>query len=261
MHELWDARELLWSFTVRELSIRYKQTFLGVLWAVLQPLSQMLVFTVIFGRVAHLDSGGIPYPLFYYVALLPWTLFSGSLAQAIPSLVSASDLINKVYFPRMVIPLSSILVAGADFLVSSVLCGAIMLWYRHQVHLTLQAFWVFPLLAILICFTAGVCLFFAGLNVFYRDIRYALPLVLQLWIYVVPVVYSADKVAKQFPRLYWIYMADPVAPVVDGFRLCLVQGQAPHSAEMLLAAVSAIVVLALAVWYFRWVEQAFADIV
>src|SRR5580658_844439 len=126
MHELWDARELLWSFTVRELSIRYKQTFLGVLWAVLQPLSQMLVFTVIFGRVAHLDSSGIPYPLFFYVALLPWTLFSGSLGQAIPSLVSSSDLINKVYFPRMVIPLSSILVAGADFLVSCVLCSGIM---------------------------------------------------------------------------------------------------------------------------------------
>src|SRR5580658_1726928 len=130
MRELWEARELLWSFTVRELSIRYKQTFLGVLWAILQPLSQMLVFTIIFGRVAHLDSGGVPYPLFYYVALLPWTLFAGSLAQAIPSLVSASDLINKVYFPRMVIPLSSILVAGADFLVSSVLCTVIMIWYH-----------------------------------------------------------------------------------------------------------------------------------
>src|SRR5580693_6430716 len=126
MHELWEARELLWSFTVRELSIRYKQTFLGVLWAIIQPLSQMLVFTIVFGRVAHLDSGGVPYPLFYYVALVPWSLFSGSMAQAIPSLVGASDLINKVYFPRMVIPLISILVAGADCMVSSVLCGAIM---------------------------------------------------------------------------------------------------------------------------------------
>jgi lipopolysaccharide transport system permease protein len=261
MHELWEARELLWSFAVRELSIRYKQTFLGLLWAILQPLSQMLVFTIVFGRVAHLDSSGIPYPLFYYVALLPWTLFSGSLGQAIPSLVGASDLINKVYFPRMVIPLSSILVAGADFLVSSVLCTVIMIWYHDKVHLTLLAFYVFPLLAILICFTAGVCLFFAGLNVFYRDIRYALPLVLQLWIYVVPVVYSADKVAKQFPRLYWLYMADPVAVVVDGFRLCLVQGQAPRPADMALATVSAVVVLVLAVRYFRWVEQAFADIV
>src|ERR1017187_7726308 len=129
MRELWEARELLWSFTVRELSIRYKQTFLGVIWAVLQPLSQMLVFTIIFGRVAHLDSSGLPYPLFYYVALLPWTLFSGSLGQAIPSLAANSDLINKVYFPRMVIPLSSILVAAADFLVSSVLCAAIMINY------------------------------------------------------------------------------------------------------------------------------------
>jgi lipopolysaccharide transport system permease protein len=261
MRELWEARELLWSFTVRELSIRYKQTFLGVIWAVLQPLSQMLVFTIIFGRVAHLDSSGLPYPLFYYVALLPWTLFSGSLGQAIPSLAANSDLINKVYFPRMVIPLSSILVAAADFLVSSVLCAAIMIKYHDHVQLTLKALYVFPLLAILICFTAGICLFFSGLNVFYRDIRYALPLVLQLWIYVVPVVYSADKVAKQYPRLYWLYMADPVAVVVDGFRLCLVQGKAPLRADLLLGTVSALVVLGLAVWYFRWVEQAFADIV
>src|ERR1022692_2281449 len=150
MRELWEARELLWSFTVRELSIRYKQTFLGVLWAIVQPLSQMLVFTIIFSKVAHLDSDGIPYPLFSYAALLPWTLFSSSLGQAIPSLASNSDLINKVYFPRMVIPLSSILVAGADFLVSSVLFTGLMITYRHDVHVhfTLEALYVFPLLAI-----------------------------------------------------------------------------------------------------------------
>jgi lipopolysaccharide transport system permease protein len=116
-------------------------------------------------------------------------------------------------------------------------------------------------LAILICFTAGVCLFFAGLNVFYRDIRYALPLVLQLWIYVVPVVYSADKVAERYPQYYWLYMADPVAVVVDGFRRSLVLGQAPLTGNLILGAISALVVLSLAVWYFRWVEQAFADIV
>jgi lipopolysaccharide transport system permease protein len=261
MHELWEARELLWSFAIRELSIRYKQTFLGLLWAIIQPLSQMLVFTVVFGRVAHLDSSGLPYPLFYFVALMPWTLFSGSLGQAIPSLVGASDLINKVYFPRMVVPLASIIVAGADFLVSGILCAGIMIWYHSHVQFTLNALYVFPLLLILITFTSGVCLFFAGLNVFYRDIRYALPLVLQLWIYGVPVVYSADKVAQQYPRLYWLYMADPVAVVVDGFRRCLVMGQAPPLANLIIGTIGAIVGLALAVWYFRWVEQAFADIV
>jgi lipopolysaccharide transport system permease protein len=261
MRELWEARELMWSFTVRELSIRYKQTFLGVLWAVIQPLSQMVVFSIVFGRVAHLPTDGLPLPLFYYVGLLPWALFSAALNQAIPSLASNNDLITKVYFPRLVLPLSSILVAGADFLVSCVLFGGIVFWYRDQVHFTLKMLYVFPLLAILICFTAGVCVFFSGLNVFYRDIRYALPLVLQLWIYAVPVIYSADKVTERYPQYRWLYMADPVAVVVDGFRRCLVKGTAPLPSDLIIGSVSAVVVLALSVRYFGWVDKSFADIV
>ena len=256
MRELWDARELLWSFAMRELSIRYKQSFLGALWAVIQPLSLMLVFTLLFSRVAKLPTGGLPPPIFSFVALLPWQFFTGSLGQAIPSLAGNADLINKVYFPRQIIPLSSILVAGADFLVASILYLGMMVAYR--VPLTWTAFYVIPLLTIHVLFTAGVCLFFSSLNVFYRDIRYALPLVLQLWIYVVPVIYELKMIPERYRTLY---MLDPVAVVVDGFRRCLAQGQAPLLSDLLVGGISSLVILGLGVLYFRWVEQAFADIV
>ncbi len=149
--------------------------------------------------------------------------------------------------------------AGADFLVSSVLFAGMMIWYH--IPLTGNIVYIIPLLLIQVCFTAGVCLVFSGLNVFYRDIRYALPLVLQLWIYLVPVVYSANKVAERYPKYRWLYMTDPMAVVVDGFRRCLVQGLAPLSQDLMVGSAVALTILALGVWYFRWVEQAFADIV
>ncbi len=256
MTELWEARELLWTFTLRELRVRYKQSFLGALWAIIQPLSLMVVFTIFFGGLAKLDSDGRPYPVFSYVGLLPWSLFAGALGLAIPSLAANADLITKVYFPRITVPLSSILVAGVDFLVAASIF-IVMLFY-YKISLTWMALYTIPLLLIQMVFTAGVCLFFSALNVFYRDVRFALPLVIQLWIYVVPVIYSSDIVRPEYRA---IYMADPMAVVVDGFRKCLLKGQPPHSGEMLIGALLALLTLAIGLIYFRWVEQAFADIV
>ena len=245
------------------LSYAFGKLFLGGLgdfWGgrinFLIGLAGALVFTLLFARVAKLPTGGLPPPIFSFVALLPWQFFSGTLSQAIPSLASNSDLINKVYFPRQVIPLSSLLVAGADFLVATVLYLGMMVAYR--VPLTWTALYAIPLLLILMVFASGLCLFFSGLNVFYRDIRYALPLVLQLWIYGVPVIYELEMIPQKYRTLY---MLDPVAVVVDGFRRCLAQGRAPLLSDMLLGAASSLVVLGLGVLYFRWVEQAFADIV
>jgi lipopolysaccharide transport system permease protein len=256
MRELWDARELLWSFAVRELSVRYKQTFFGVLWALIQPLSLMVVFTVVFSRIARLDSEGLPYPVFSYTALLPWSFFAASMSLAIPSLANNADLISKVYFPRLVIPLSSLLVAGTDFLVAAAMLVGLF-WY-YQVSVTWAALYIFPLLLIQTVFAAAVCIFLSALNVFYRDVRYALPLLTQLWIYKVPVIYSAEKVPAQWRT--W-YMADPMAVVVDGFRRCLLKGQAPPGGDLALAATSAALLLLAALLYFRWVERSFADIV
>ena len=216
----------------------------------------MVVFTVFFGGLAGIQSDGQPYPVFSYVGLLPWSLFAGSLGLAIPSLAANADLITKVYFPRITVPLSSILVAGVDFLVATSILIVMLFYYR--ISLTWTAFYVVPLLMIQLVFTAGVCLFFSALNVFYRDVRFALPLVIQLWIYVVPVIYSSDIVRPEYRTLY---MADPMAVVVDGFRKCLLKGQSPPGSEMLVGAVLAVVTLAIGLIYFRWVEQAFADIV
>ncbi len=256
MRELWESHELLFSFAERELRVRYKQSFLGALWAIIQPLSLMVVFTIFFSRLAKVPSEGLPYPVFSYAGLLPWSFFAASLSLAIPSLANNADLLTKVYFPRVTVPLSAILVAGADFLVAGTIFAGMLIYYK--IRLTVAALYVIPLLFIQLTFTAGVCLFFSALNVFYRDVRYALPLIIQLWIYLVPVIYPAEIVPLRYRALY---MADPMAVVVDGFRKCLLKGQSPQGQELLLAGVSTLAVCTAAVFYFRWVEQAFADIV
>jgi lipopolysaccharide transport system permease protein len=253
---LWHHRELLYFLTWRDIAIRYKQAVLGVAWAVLQPVLTMVVFTVIFGQLAKLPSDGIPYPLFSFAALLPWQLFAGGLQRAGASVVGSANLVTKVYFPRLLIPMSAVLAGIVDFGISLLVLGCMMSWYG--VPLTWRALAVIPLtvLTVLTAFSVGEWL--SALNVEYRDVGYTIPFLIQLWMYASPVVYSATMV----PGGKWqlVYALNPMAGVIQGFRWALLGTPPPGP----LIWVSLIVVAALLVTgiaYFRHVERGFADVI
>ena len=254
--ELWHYRELLLFLAWRDVKVRYKQTGLGVAWAVLQPLLGMVVFTIFFGRLAKVPSDGIPYPLFSYSALLAWQLFAYSISESSNSVVGNERLITKVYFPRLVIPMASILAGLVDFAIAFVLVIAMMAYYG--VHpgwriLSLPLFIVFELATAL-----GVGLWLSALNVQYRDVRYMVPFIVQFWMFASPVVYSSTLVPARWRPLYGL---NPMAGVVEGFRWALL-GKQPAPGAMF--AVSSIVVAALLVsglYYYRRMERNFADVV
>jgi lipopolysaccharide transport system permease protein len=257
VRELWRHRELLWLFAQREIKVRYKQSLLGVLWAVLQPFSLMLVFTVFFSWFARMESDGIPYPLFSYAALLPWTFFSTALSFAIPSLISNSHIITKIYFPREIVPLASLLAAFLDFIIAAGIFVGLLLFYR--VTPTWNLLYVIPLIVVQITFTTGICLLLSAFTVLYRDVRYALPLLIQIWMFVTPILYSATVVPPRWHN--WYFALNPMAAIIDGYRRAVVQGQAPQLRYLALAAL----VSCLLVWggykYFKHLEREFADIV
>lgn len=254
--ELWHYRELLYFLTWRDIKIRYKQTALGVAWAVLQPLITMVIFSVIFGQFAKLPSDGIPYPVFSYVALLPWGLFSGALQRAGTSLVANANLITKVYFPRLVIPMSAVAAGLVDFVISFVVLLGLMLYYRISPTWMILTIPLFVLLAILTAL--AVSLWLSALNVKYRDVQYMIPFLIQAWMYASPVAYSADLVPTGPWRI--LYGLNPLAGVIQGFRWALLGGNPPDE----LMAVSVAIVLLLLVsgfYYFRRMERTFADVV
>jgi lipopolysaccharide transport system permease protein len=254
--ELWHYRELLYFLTWRDIKIRYKQTALGVAWAVLQPLIAMVIFSVIFGQFANLPSDGIPYPVFSYTGLLPWGLFSGALLRAGTSLVTNANLITKVYFPRLVIPISAVAAGLVDFAISFVVLLGLMLYYK--ITLTWRIFTI-PLFVLLALLTAmAVSLWLSALNVQYRDVQHMIPFLIQAWMYASPVAYSASLVPAGPWRI--IYSLNPMAGVIEGFRWALLGGNPPD----VLMAISVIMVLLLLVsglYYFRRMEKTFADVV
>lgn len=255
--ELWRHRELLWLLTLREIKVRYKQTALGVAWAVLQPLSLMVVFTVFFSWFARIESDGIPYPLFSYAALLPWIFFSTSLSFAIPSLIANSNIITKIYFPREVIPLSAVMAALLDFLIAS---GAfVLLLVVYRVPPSWNLLYVAPIVVIQVLFTVGVSLLLSAFTVLYRDVRHTLPLVIQIWMFVTPILYPASVVPERWR--VWYFSLNPMAAIIDGYRRAILQHQPPQLDYLLLAAA----VSCLLVWtgykYFKHLEREFADIV
>jgi len=262
LRDLWSYRELLYFLVWRDVKVRYKQTVLGAAWAILQPLLTALVFTLFFGRLAGMPSDGLPYPLFAYTGLLAWTFFAQGLTQSAASLVGSANLITKVYFPRLVIPLSSVLAGLVDLAVAFPVLGVFLAWYRHRPGAELVFFPLFLLLALVT--SAGFGMWLAALNVEYRDVRYVVPFLVQLWLVVTPVIYPASAVVRQLERLGlpgWLAGLNPMAGVVEGFRWSLLG--APPLAPGLLA-VSVAVAAAVAVTgllYFRRVERSFADVV
>jgi lipopolysaccharide transport system permease protein len=262
LRDLWSYRELLYFLIWRDVKVRYKQTVLGAAWAVLQPLLAALVFTIFFGRLAGISSDGLPYPLFAYAGLLAWTFFAQGLTQSAASLVSSANLITKVYFPRLVIPLSSVLAGLVDLAVAFPVLGVFLLWYRHSPGAELLFFPLFLLLALLTA--GGVGVWLAALNVEYRDVRYVVPFLVQLWLFVTPVIYPASAVVRQLERLGlpgWLAGVNPMAGVVEGFRWSLL-GAPPLAPGLLAASVTAAALVALSgMLYFRRVERSFADVV
>jgi lipopolysaccharide transport system permease protein len=255
--DLWRYRELFRVLAWRDLSVRYKQTVIGVLWALIRPFLTMVVFTVIFGRVAKLPTdGNAPYAVMVSAGILPWTFFSTGLSEASNSLISNEKLITKVYFPRMIVPVATIVVAFVDFLVSFCILLGLMTWYQFLPDWRIIALPVFVVLAFLS--SVGPSLWITSLNVKYRDFRYVIPFIVQLGLYVSPVGFSSSVVPAQW-RL--IYSLNPIVGVIDGFRWCILRGQSELYPPNLIASVT---VIAFFLWFgvrqFRKTEKSFADL-
>ena len=254
--ELWRYRELFYFLAWRDVKVRYKQTALGIAWAVLQPLMTMVIFTLLFGKLGNMPSDGIPYPLFYFGALLPWTYFAATLANSGNSLVVNANLLTKVYFPRVILPTSAAVSGLVDFAVGSVLLFGIMAYYRIVPEWTLLL-WV-PLIVLLFVFALGVSMILAALNVKYRDVKYTLPFLVQLWLFVTPVIYPISMI----PERYRSFVAlNPLSGVIDTFRASLVPAKQVDWPLLGISAVVTVAVFAAAVVFFKKTERAFADIV
>lgn len=254
--DLTQYRDLLWLWTAREVRVRYKQSLLGAAWAILQPLALTVMFTVIFSVLVRIDTAPIPYPLFAYTAMVPWAFFSNSISSGVPSLVNNMNLVSKVYFPREILPFASIGAAFLDFLIASGLLAVMILFYGTLPGL--EILWVFPILAVQIALTLGVTLALSAALVFFRDVRFVIPLMLQLWMYASPVIYPVSLVPERFRALYSL---NPMVGVIDGYRRVLLEGLPPDLLSLGLGAAVAAVLLVIGYWFFKRSEPAFADLI
>jgi lipopolysaccharide transport system permease protein len=256
LQELWEYRELLYFLTWRDVKVRYKQAALGVAWTIIQPLMAMVIFSLIFGQLARLPSEGIPYPIFSYAALLPWQLFSGALTRAGTSLVGNANLLTKVYFPRLIIPLSAITAGLVDFAISFLVLLGLMFYYAIIPTWTIL---LLPFLVLFAVLTAlGVGLWLSALNVQYRDVQHMIPFLVQFWMFASPVAYSAGLIPKGLWRI--VYGLNPMAGVIHGFRWVLLNSKPPD--ELMIVSVIMVVMLLISgLFYFKRMEKMFADIV
>ncbi len=256
LRELWDYRELLMFLTWRDIKVRYRQTILGAAWAILQPLTAMVIFSIVFGQLAKLPSDGIPYPIFTFTALLPWNFFSGALTRTTMSLVSSSNLLSKVYFPRVIIPLSASLGALVDFAFAFLILLGMMLFYAIA---PTPRMLILPFLLLLALFAAfGIGLWLSALNVRYRDVNYIIPFVVQVWLYASPVAYSSTLIPAQWQ---WLYGLNPMVGVIEGFRWALLGTSWEPGGLILLSTLIVLFVLLTGLFYFHRMEDSFADIV
>lgn len=254
--ELWQYRELLYFLIWRDVKVRYKQTALGIAWAVVQPFFTMVIFSLFFGRLAKMPSDGVPYPLFAYCALVPWGFFANGLNMGSNSLVESANLIRKVYLPRLTIPIATVLSGGVDFLVSFLLLLGMMTYYGRMPGIAVV--WL-PLLLLLGLVTAlGVSLWLSALNVQYRDVRYTIPFLTQIWMFATPIAYPSSLVPEAWQPLYGL---NPMVGVVEGFRWALL-GTATRPGPMLIvSSLAALAILITGTMYFRYAEKTFADVV
>jgi len=256
LRELWDYRELVYFLVWRDIKVRYKQTVLGVAWALLQPLLTMLVFSIFFGRLARIPSDGVPYPIFAFAALVPWTFFSTGLTLSSSSLVGSANLIRKVYFPRLAIPLATILSGLVDLLVASALLLVMMLLYHIVPTWRVLSLPLF--LALLLGVSLGAGFWLSALNVQYRDVRYVVPFLTQFWMFATPIAYPSSLVHGVWRSLYAV---NPLVSVVEGFRWALLGSPGPTASTLIVSSFSTFILLTTGALYFRKMEQSFADVV
>jgi lipopolysaccharide transport system permease protein len=256
LRDLWEYRELLYFLTWRDIKVRYKQTVLGAAWAIIQPFFTMVVFSLFFGKLAKMPSDDIPYPIFSYAALVPWTFFANGLSQSSTSLVASANLIKKVYFPRLVVPISAVISGGVDFALAFVVLLGMMLFYG--IVPTAAVVWL-PLLLLLALVTSlGVGLWLTAMNVQFRDVRYAVPFLVQAWMFATPIAYPSSLLDEPWRTLYGI---NPMAGVVEGFRWALLGTQTAPGLIILVSALVAVGLLVSGAFYFRRMEKTFADVV
>ena len=256
VNNLYSNRELLYQLTLRQIKSRYKQSVLGITWAVVRPLGMMVVFTVIFSKFIKVPSDGIPYPIFSYCALLPWTFFSTSLTTSIMSMISNVTLIQQIYFPREVFPVSAVIASFVDFAIASVIFIGLMIFYKVQ--LTIYVLFLIPILLLQIVFTLAVCLLGSALNVFYRDIGQGLVFITQLWMYACPIVYPISVVPEKYRTLYAF---NPMVGIIDSYRKVIIQGIAPNWEYLLISFVVTVLVFVSFYAIFKKLEMKLADII
>ncbi len=256
LKELWQFRELLYFLVWRDIKVRYKQTLLGAAWVVIQPIVTMVIFSIVFGKLANLPSDGVPYPIFSYAALLPWQLFSRALSDASSSLVNNQQFVTKIYFPRLFLPAASILSGLVDFFIALIILFLLM-WYYH-IPLTIKVL-VLPILILFTIFTSlTVALWLSSINVRYRDVKYTLPFIMQAWMYATPVAYSSSLIPEKFQLLYGL---NPMAGVVDGFRWALLGKDMTLSPLIWISILVMIVLLISGLIYFQRMELTFSDVI
>lgn len=256
LREIWRYRELLYFLTWRDIKVRYKQTALGASWAILQPFLTMVVFTLFFGGLANIGSDGVPYPIFSYAALVPWTFFANSLSQAANSLVSSANLITKVYFPRLIIPVATVLSGVVDFSLAFLVLIGMMLFYG--ISPTVAVFWLPAFLLLAFATALGVGLWLAAINAQFRDVRYVVPFIVQFWLFISPVIYPASEIPKAWRSLYAV---NPMVGVIEGFRWALLGTTTAPGAMILVSGIVAAVILVSGSFYFRRLERVFADLI
>jgi lipopolysaccharide transport system permease protein len=256
LRDLWEYRELLYFLVWRDVKVRYKQTLLGAAWAVLQPLLTMVLFSVFFGRLARIPSDGIPYPIFAYAALVPWTLFANGLNQGANSLVAGANLIRKVYFPRLTMPLAAVLSGLVDFILAFSVLVAMMLYSGAPLSWKVLLLPAFVLLALVTAL--GAALWLSALNVYYRDIRVAIPFLVQTWLFATPIAYPSSLLPASWRVVYGL---NPMAGVVEGFRWALLDVSAGPGPLVMVSAMVSLAILVSGAYYFRRMEKSFADVV